>query len=58
MEKLAMKKSEAENSNAEDSFVRDLGEQIDSIKANLDYIQDNIGECQDQIVQLEDRLAF
>ncbi|XP_014665567.1 PREDICTED: kinesin-like protein KIF21A isoform X2 [Priapulus caudatus] len=54
MEMLTQKRDAAEQRHAEESITRDLSEQIDSVRANLDYVQDNISECQEQIVQLED----
>ncbi|XP_037283955.2 kinesin-like protein KIF21A [Rhipicephalus microplus] len=34
--------------------IRDLDDEIDSVRANLDYLNDNIRECQALILQVED----
>ena len=36
------------------SVIRDLEDQIESMKANIDYIQESIAESQTNIVQIED----
>ena len=37
----------------DDNATRDLNEQLDALKAHLDYVQDNITEAQTEIVDLE-----
>lgn len=36
------------------SVIRDLEDQIESMKANIDYIQESIAESQTNIMQIED----
>ncbi|CAB3988481.1 Kinesin KIF21A [Paramuricea clavata] len=38
----------------DDNATRDLNEQLDALKAHLDYVQDNITEAQTEIVDLEE----
>uniref|UniRef100_T1J740 Kinesin motor domain-containing protein n=1 Tax=Strigamia maritima TaxID=126957 RepID=T1J740_STRMM len=37
----------------DDTTVRDFEDQIENLKANIDYIQENITECQANIMQME-----
>ena len=37
----------------DDNATRDLSEQLDALKAHLDYVQDNITEAQTEIADLE-----
>jgi len=34
--------------------LRDIGDQIETLKANISYIQDNINDCQSNIMQMEE----
>ena len=38
----------------EDTYIRELEDQLESLKANIDYVQENIAECQRNIVQIEE----
>lgn len=38
----------------EESYIRELDDQLESLKANIDYVQENIAECQRNIVQIEE----
>lgn len=38
----------------EESYIRELDDQIESLKANIDYVQENIAESQRNIVQIEE----
>ena len=40
--------------NKEESYIRELDDQLESLKANIDYVQENIAECQRNIVQIEE----
>ena len=37
----------------DDNATRDLNDQLDALKAHLDYVQDNITEAQTEIADLE-----
>ncbi|XP_046635054.1 kinesin-like protein KIF21A isoform X2 [Daphnia pulicaria] len=38
----------------EESYIRELDDQLESLKANIEYVQENIAECQRNIVQIEE----
>ena len=38
----------------EETYIRELEDQLESLKANIDYVQENIAECQRNIVQIEE----
>jgi len=38
----------------EESYIRELDDQLESLRANIDYVQENIAECQRNIVQIEE----
>ena len=40
--------------NKEETYIRELDDQLESLKANVDYVQENIAECQRNIVQIEE----
>jgi hypothetical protein len=40
--------------NKEETYIRELDDQLESLKANIDYVQENIAECQRNIVQIEE----
>ncbi|KAI9556503.1 hypothetical protein GHT06_016292 [Daphnia sinensis] len=35
-------------------YIRELDDQLESLKANIEYVQENIAECQRNIVQIEE----
>ncbi|EFX66705.1 hypothetical protein DAPPUDRAFT_64459, partial [Daphnia pulex] len=38
----------------EEGYIRELDDQLESLKANIEYVQENIAECQRNIVQIEE----
>lgn len=36
------------------SYIREVDDQLESLKANIDYIQESIADCQRSIVQIEE----
>lgn len=42
----------------EESYIRELDDQLESLKANIDYVQENIAECQRNIVQIEETKVY
>lgn len=38
----------------DEAAVKDLNDQIATLRDNLSYVQDNINECQSSIVQMEE----
>ena len=54
LEQLMLRRNDALMSHQDASVIRDLADQIESMKANIDYIQESIAESQTNIVQIED----
>jgi len=54
LEQLMRRRDHALMSRQDASVIRDLEDQIESMKANIDYIQESIAESQTNIMQIED----
>jgi len=54
LEQLMRRRDHALMSRQDASVIRDLEDQIESMKANIDYIQEGIAESQTNIMQIED----
>lgn len=54
LEQLMRRRDHALMSRQDASVIRDLEDQIESMKANIDYIQESIAESQTSIMQIED----
>ena len=53
LEKLSQKKRRLLVEKGDSSLVEDLDDQIENVRANINYLHDNIVECQQNIVQME-----
>lgn len=54
MDQLIRRRDHALISRQDRSVIRDLEDQIESMKANIDYIQESIAESQANIMQIEE----
>ncbi|XP_067137573.1 kinesin-like protein KIF21A isoform X2 [Centruroides vittatus] len=54
LDRLMKKKDRALLEKKDEASLRDLEDQVENLKANIDYIQENISECQSSIVQMEE----
>ena len=54
LEQLMRRRDQALMSRQDAPVIRDLEDQIESMKANIDYIQEGIAESQTNIMQIED----
>merc|ERR1719483_773044 len=53
LDKLSQKKRRLLMEKGDSSLVEDLDDQIENVRANINYLHDNIVECQQNIVQME-----
>jgi len=53
LDKLSQKKRRLLIEKGDSSLVEDLDDQIENVRANINYLHDNIVECQQNIVQME-----
>ncbi|XP_023331302.1 kinesin-like protein KIF21A isoform X3 [Eurytemora carolleeae] len=53
LEKLSQKRRRLLLEKGDSSLVMDLDDQMESVKANINYLHDNILECQQNILQME-----
>jgi kinesin family protein 4/21/27 len=54
LDQLMRRRDHALISRQDRSVIRDLEDQIESMKANIDYIQESIAESQTSIMQIEE----
>jgi kinesin family protein 4/21/27 len=54
LDQLMRRRDHALISRQDRSVIRDLEDQIESMKANIDYIQESIAESQANIMQIEE----
>lgn len=54
LERLKKKKYQAVKENKTEMIIKDIEDQIETLKANIDYLQENISESQSSIVQIEE----
>ncbi|KAJ4449291.1 hypothetical protein ANN_00689 [Periplaneta americana] len=54
LDQLMRRRDHALISRQDSSVIRDLEDQIESMKANIDYVQESIAESQQNIMQIED----
>ncbi|XP_067137025.1 kinesin-like protein KIF21A isoform X2 [Centruroides vittatus] len=54
LEKLKKKKYQAVKENKAEILIKDIEDQIETLKANIEYLQENISESQSSIVQIEE----
>jgi Mg2+ and Co2+ transporter CorA len=54
LEQLLRRRDHALMSRQDASVIHDLEDQIESMRANIDYIQERIAESQTNIMQIED----
>ena len=53
LDKLSTKRRRLLEEKGDSSLVEDLDDQLENVRANINYLHDNIVECQQNIVQME-----
>ena len=53
LDKLSSKRRRLLEEKGDSSLVEDLDDQLENVRANINYLHDNIVECQQNIVQME-----